>query len=89
MPNSAQTSPTPSRPQRAGFVPATWEETRGDLLIAGICLAGFFLGLGANIYGSMSGLAQTASQSLTAQPGSYLMLLLVFYLFPLFLIISL
>ena len=89
MPNPTQTTESQSRPQRAGFKPATGEETRGELLIAGICLAGFLLGLGANIYGSLNGLTQTASQSLTAQPSSYLVLLLVFYLYPLFLVASL
>ena len=80
------TSPTEPRPTRSAFKPAGKEDLKADLIIAGILMAGFLLGLLANVFGDFSSFASATERGLNSTLTPILLQLLVYFGFPVFLI---
>jgi hypothetical protein len=78
-------APTTPRPTRAAFQPATRSDLQSDLALAGVCLAGFIVGLLANIFGDFLGFAQASERSGGNTLTPLWLQLLVYFGFPLFL----
>jgi hypothetical protein len=86
MPRRPASTETEPRPTQAAFKPADKNDFRNDLLIAGFCLAGFLLGLGANLFGDLEGFLRSTERTLNNQPTSFWLQLLIYFGFPLFLV---
>jgi hypothetical protein len=77
------------RPSRQAFKPAGKEDIKNDLILAGVLLAGFFLGLLANIFGNFSSFLTASERGLNNSVTPLPLQLLVYFGYPLFLIGSL
>jgi hypothetical protein len=82
---NVQTESDP-RPTRSAFKPAGKGDLQADLILAGICLAGFLLGLLANLFGDFWSFIGATERSTNNSLTPIWLQLLVFYGFPLFLI---
>jgi hypothetical protein len=86
MPRQSTPAKNEPHPTQPAFLPATREDIRNDLIIAGVCLAGFLFGLGANLYGDLAGFLRSTDRTVNNQPTSFFLQLLIYYGFPLFLV---
>jgi hypothetical protein len=76
---------TEPRPTRSAFKPAGSEDRKNDLILAFVCLAGFLLGLFANLFGNFWGFVSASDQGSNGQT-SFFLQIFVYFAFPLFLI---
>jgi hypothetical protein len=74
------------RPTHSAFKPAEKEDLKSDLILAGVCLAGFLLGLLANLLGDFGAFMSASERSTNSTLTPIWLQLLVFFGFPLFLI---
>jgi hypothetical protein len=83
-----QTSPNKNeiRPTHRVFKPAGSQEMKADLIIAWVLLAGFFLGLLANLFGDFRSFLNASERGINNSITPFLLQVLVYFGFPILLI---